>query len=61
LSRWDVSRVTDMSCMFLGATQFTGHAGLSQWDLGNIRTDRGDMFSVCPRHKTHDSLPSDLP
>ena len=32
ISRWDVSRVENMTSMFQGATSFTGH-GLSLWQV----------------------------
>ena len=35
LSRWNVSRVTDMYCAFMGATAFTG-AGIGCWDVSSV-------------------------
>ena len=35
LSRWNVSRVTDISFMFKGATAFTG-AGIGCWDVSSV-------------------------
>ena len=35
LSRWNVSRVTDMYDMFDGATAFTG-AGIGCWDVSSV-------------------------
>jgi len=41
LSKWDVSKVTDMNCMFCGAKSFNGD--ISEWDVSNV-TDMGCMF-----------------
>ena len=41
LSRWDVGKVTNMRCMFWGATAFT--SDLSKWDVGKV-TDMRCMF-----------------
>ena len=35
LSRWNVSRVTDMYCAFMCATAFTG-AGIGCWDVSSV-------------------------
>ena len=35
LSRWNVSRVTNMYCVFDGATAFTG-AGIGCWDVSSV-------------------------
>ena len=35
LSRWNVSRVTDMFCAFQGTTAFTG-AGIGCWDVSSV-------------------------
>ena len=44
IGEWDVSRVTDMSHMFYGATSF--NADISKWDVSVSRaTDMGRMFS----------------
>ena len=40
ISKWDVSRVTDMYGMFWDAASFTGD--LSKWDMSKVR----DMFSM---------------
>ena len=40
LSRWDVSRVTDMYCAFHDATAFTG-AGIGCWDVSSVTDMRG--------------------
>ena len=34
LSKWDVSRATDMSGMFDGATSFNGD--ISKWDVSSV-------------------------
>ena len=41
ISKWDVSRVTDMRCMFRSATSFNGD--LSQWDVSAVQNMYG-MF-----------------
>ena len=43
LSRWNVSRVTDMFRVFSGAKAFTG-AGIGCWDVSSVTTMQG-MFS----------------
>ncbi|BAX79361.1 BspA family leucine-rich repeat surface protein [Labilibaculum antarcticum] len=35
VNEWDVSSVTNMSYMFVGATSFTGK-GIDKWDVGNV-------------------------
>ena len=40
VSKWDVSKVKDMSGMFLGATSFNGD--LSKWDVSNVK----DMYGM---------------
>jgi surface protein len=35
ISKWDVSRVTNMHCMFYGATSF--NQDLSSWDVSNVK------------------------
>ena len=42
LSKWDVSRVTDMREMFLYASSF--NADLSKWDVSQV-TDMSFMFA----------------
>merc|ERR1712227_371700 len=42
LSKWDVSRVTEMQSMFYFASSFNG--GLSEWDVSTV-TDMTDMFA----------------
>ena len=42
MSKWDVSRVTDMHLMFAGATSFT--RGISKWDVSSV-TNMDRMFS----------------
>ena len=41
ISKWDVSSVTNMNSMFLGATSFNGD--LSKWDVSRVRDMHG-MF-----------------
>ena len=41
LSRWNVSRVTDMYCAFAYATAFTG-SGIGCWDVSSV-TEMGGM------------------
>ena len=43
LSRWNVSRVRNMSYTFRGATAFTG-AGIGCWDVSSV-TEMGGMLS----------------
>ena len=45
LSKWNVSNVTDMSCMFEGCNKFEGK-GLENWDVSNV-TDVQYMFYNC--------------
>ena len=42
ISKWDVSRVTEMESMFSGATEFTGD--ISKWDVSSA-TDMTNAFS----------------
>ena len=41
INDWDVSKVTNMSSMFKGATTF--NEPLNKWNVSNV-TDMGDMF-----------------
>ena len=41
IENWDVSKVTDMSCMFWCAENF--NADISNWDVSNV-TDMNGMF-----------------
>ena len=41
---WDVSKVTDMYCMFVGFKSF--NADLSKWDVSSV-TDMNYMFERC--------------
>merc|ERR1719454_1235319 len=43
LSKWDVSKVTNMHSMFADATSFNGD--LSKWDVSKV-TDMNGMFSA---------------
>ena len=43
LSSWDVSKVTDMSDMFIFAYDFNGN--LSSWDVSSV-TNMNEMFAV---------------
>ena len=42
LGNWDVSNITNMASLFLGATIFQGQ-GLENWDVSNV-TNMGQMF-----------------
>ena len=42
IGEWDVSRVTDMSHLFVGATPF--NCDISKWDVSRVQ-DMRDMFS----------------
>jgi surface protein len=44
LSKWNVSKVTDMYKMFDGCKKFD--SDLNSWDVGNV-TDMHDMFWEC--------------
>ena len=44
ISKWNVSKVRDMNCMFLGCESFNGD--LSNWNFENIK-NIGGMFSKC--------------
>ena len=46
ISRWDVSRVTTMHEMFMGAKSF--NADISKWDVSRV-TDMTRMFSMASR------------
>ena len=41
---WNVSNVTDMSCMFWGCENF--NQPLNSWNVSNV-TDMSDMFLGC--------------
>merc|ERR1712224_1038791 len=41
ISKWDVSRVSDMSAVFNGAASFNGD--ISKWDVSSVK-DMGSMF-----------------
>ena len=45
LSRWDVSKVTDMGGMFYYCTQF--NSDLSKWNVSDVSNMRY-MFDNCP-------------
>ena len=45
LSRWNVSRVTDMSFAFFGATAFTG-AGIGCWDVSSVTQMYGMFYGA---------------
>ena len=44
LSKWDVSRVTDMSYMFYHASSFNGD--LSKWDVSRVTNMVGMFYSA---------------
>merc|ERR1711970_576152 len=54
LSKWDVSKVTDMSGMFYQASSFNGD--LSKWDVSRVGSKlgmfHGDSCSLC-EHVPH--------
>ena len=41
ISNWDVSKVTDMNVLFMGAASF--NSNISKWDLARV-TDMNRMF-----------------
>ena len=45
LSRWNVSRVTDMYCAFMGATAFTG-AGIGCWDVSSVTNMNSTLYGA---------------
>ena len=47
ISKWDVSKVTSMSCMFYECCIFTGK-GLENWDVSKV-TNTSYMFNECVR------------
>ena len=48
VSNWDVSNVTNMSCMFYYCKKFD--CDLSRWDVSNVK-DMSYMFTVCENFK----------
>lgn len=46
LSKWDISKVTDISAMFSNCTALSSIVGISNWDLSNA-TNFNSMFSKC--------------
>ena len=48
LSKWDVSRVTNMNCMFRDASSFNGD--LSKWDVSRVTNMQG-MFRFASSFK----------
>lgn len=45
ISKWDVSKVTDMSYMFNGNVYFD--SDISGWDVSNVTSNKG-IFNYCP-------------
>lgn len=45
ISQWDVSKVVDMSALFIGACK-SFNADVSDWDVSNV-TDMSQMFENC--------------
>jgi len=52
ISRWNVSSVTNMRCMFR-RTPFNGD--ISGWDVSSV-TDMWGMFMDCPSSEEHKPL-----
>ena len=48
ISDWDVSNVTDMSCMFYGCKELKSVGDISKWDVSNV-TDMWYMFAFCEK------------
>ena len=46
ISDWDVSNVTDMSCMFFRCEELESVGDLSKWNVSNV-TDMSSMFYRC--------------
>ena len=46
LSKWDTSKVTDMSGMFTYCNSLTSFPGISNWDISNVKSLCG-MFAHC--------------
>ena len=46
LSKWDTSKVTDMSGMFIYCHSLTSFPGISNWDTSNV-TNMSGMFGHC--------------
>ena len=44
ISKWDVSRVTDMMRMFTGTTSFNGD--ISKWDVSRVTNMNGMFFGA---------------
>ena len=51
ISDWDVSNVTDMSCMFFRCEELESVGDLSGWDVSNIESMR-NMFYECEALKS---------
>ena len=48
ISEWDVSNVTNMSCMFYGCDKLKSIGDISGWDVSNV-TDMSYMFAFCKK------------
>ena len=46
ICEWDVSKVTNMSCMFFGCKKLESVGDISSWDVSNV-TDMSFMFYDC--------------
>ena len=46
ISDWDVSSVTDMSCMFYGCKELESVGDISKWDVSSV-TNMAYMFTGC--------------
>ena len=46
ISDWDVSNVTDMSCMFFSCDELKSVGDISKWDVSNV-TNMWNMFDGC--------------
>ena len=51
ISEWDVSNVTNMSCMFYGCKKLESVGDISSWDVSNV-TDMSFMFYDCKELKS---------
>ena len=45
ISDWDVSNVTDMSCMFINCEELKSVGDISKWDVLNVKSMRSMFFN----------------
>ena len=45
ISDWDVSNVTDMSCMFINCEELKSVGDISKWDVSNVKSMRSMFFN----------------